>query len=388
MGRFLKKISLFAVFFLLINFALFYTLDNISSNERFHKMKFNQLMKFSDKDTRALLKKFYIPDPGDKNYYILKPQLKKEQWKKINNIINNSGLYNSVLDTLIPHNIYTGMAYEFNKFREINEFKNIDVLFLGSSHAFLGFDPRIFQEYNIKSFNLGVRGQGPLNSYYLLKRYHDVLRPKILIFECYFHSMVVDGYEAYMYTLINHPLDFSILEMGITTGGVRGIRSFFIQLVKRIRFPLHKYPTINSRWYIKGGYQTTNEKNDSKTEISKGYNREFKLSPLQLKYLGKILSFCKEKNIKVFMVTSPLPDVFLKQLLNYEEMNRQIRGIANKHNVQYIDFNSIMKLDFYEDFRDSHHLNQDGVNKFNNKLINILLKFDCFKKICQKGRKK
>ena len=36
---------------------------------------------------------------------------------------------------------------------------NIDVLVLGSSHAYRGFDPRIFKKAGIKLFNFGSSGQ-------------------------------------------------------------------------------------------------------------------------------------------------------------------------------------------------------------------------------------
>ena len=385
MKLFLKKISLFIILFLLVNFALFYTLDSIRSNERIHKQKYTQIIKFSDKATMSLVRKSYVADPTDGNYYILKPGLEQKNREEVENLLHKSGLYNSVLDDWSPHKIWTGMASEFYKFREINKFRNVDVIFLGSSHAFLGFDPRIFQKHNISSFNLGIRGQGPLNAYYLLKRYYHVLLPKIVIIECYFHSIVVDGYEAYLYTLVNHPLDLSVLEMGIAAGGPDAVKSFFIEAVKRLRYPLDRYPDIISKSYIPGGYGTTGKKNDREAKIDKRYNRKFTLSPLQLGYLEKTIRFCQENNSRVFMVTHPLPDVFLSQVINYDEMSWQIQEIAREHNVEYIDFNTIMQLDYYEDFKDLHHLNQSGVNKFNNKLINILLKFDSFKKICQKA---
>ena len=52
---------------------------------------------------------------------------------------------------------------------EINKHQNVDVLFLGSSHAYRGFDTRIFKESGIASFNLGSSSQAPVQSLLLLK---------------------------------------------------------------------------------------------------------------------------------------------------------------------------------------------------------------------------
>ncbi len=378
MKKFLKKIILFVVLFILFNFIIFYTLDNISSNGQIHKGKFSQITRFLDRSDRALMKKSYKIDESDNRYYIPGKGLNAAGKKEVENILRKSVLKNSVLDRLLPYKIWTGTAVAFHKFREISKFKNIDILFIGSSHAVLGFDPRIFQRYGLTSFNLAVRGQGPVNSYYLLKMYYKDLRPKIVIIECYFHSLVIDGFESFLYTLVNHPLHFNVLKMGIDAGGVDGIKAFFIEMVKRLRFPLNKYPVIKSGTYIPGGYATSNLKNDRNKKVKK-IRRKYKLNPLQLNYYEKILHFCKKKGTAVFLVTHPLPDVFLEQVVNYEKISGQIAAVAKKHKVEYLDFNTIMKLDFYEDYKDMHHLNQGGVEKFNKKLINVLSKFDSFK---------
>ena len=54
---------------------------------------------------------------------------------------------------------------------EIDTIKNVDIIFLGSSHAYRAFDPDIFQNHGFSSFNLGSSSQSPLNSYFLMKKY-------------------------------------------------------------------------------------------------------------------------------------------------------------------------------------------------------------------------
>ena len=68
-----------------------------------------------------------------------------------------------------------------SRIREIPEFKNIDILFLGASNAYRGLDTRIFEKNGWKSFNLGSSSQTPLQTFILLDRYLDHLNPKVVV---------------------------------------------------------------------------------------------------------------------------------------------------------------------------------------------------------------
>ena len=46
-------------------------------------------------------------------------------------------------------------GHMYTRIREAEKVKNIDILFIGSSHAYRGFDTRIAKEYGFESFNLG-----------------------------------------------------------------------------------------------------------------------------------------------------------------------------------------------------------------------------------------
>lgn len=57
----------------------------------------------------------------------------------------------------------------FSRVRDAEKMKNPDILFLGSSHAYRGFDTRIFSKHGITSFNLGSSAQTPIiQKYYFI----------------------------------------------------------------------------------------------------------------------------------------------------------------------------------------------------------------------------
>src|SRR5690554_458534 len=59
------------------------------------------------------------------------------------------------------------------RLKEVKSFGDVDILFLGSSHAYRGFDTRIFKKAGFRSFNLGTSAQTPLQTQILLRRYLD-----------------------------------------------------------------------------------------------------------------------------------------------------------------------------------------------------------------------
>ena len=77
----------------------------------------------------------------------------------------------------------------FLRFRELPAYNNVDVLFMGSSHTFRSFDPRLFSRHKLTSFNMGSRAQTPLNSYYLLRKHIAHLNPRLIIFETYYETL-------------------------------------------------------------------------------------------------------------------------------------------------------------------------------------------------------
>ena len=49
----------------------------------------------------------------------------------------------------------------YSRVKDAEKIKNPDILFIGSSHSYRGFDTRVFQKHGIKAFNLGSSSQTP-----------------------------------------------------------------------------------------------------------------------------------------------------------------------------------------------------------------------------------
>lgn len=57
----------------------------------------------------------------------------------------------------------------FSRSRDAEKIKNPDILILGSSHAYRGFDTRVFSNAGIHAFNFGSSSQTPINTQVIFK---------------------------------------------------------------------------------------------------------------------------------------------------------------------------------------------------------------------------
>lgn len=93
--------------------------------------------------------------------------------------------------------------------------------------------------------------------------------------------------------------------------------------------------------------------NPIKPDLGKDY------TDINLKYLDKIISFCKANKINVYLVRSPQHKEYtgVSNEKKYQEL------LNNRYkNIPFLDFNNFPLLN--EDYRDLDHLNYKGARKF------------------------
>ena len=105
---------------------------------------------------------------------------------------------------------------------------NIDVLVLGSSHAYRGFDPRIFKKAGIKLFNFGSSGQTPLQSEFLLKRYTEQFNPKLVIIEVYPIALETTGLGPFIDLISNFKVTNSMYSNAIKINHIEAWNSLIL----------------------------------------------------------------------------------------------------------------------------------------------------------------
>ncbi len=257
----------------------------------------------------------------------------------------------------------------FTRIKDLDKVKNPDILFLGSSHAYRGLDPRVFKKHGISSFNLGSSSQTPINTKVLLSQYLDKINPKMVILEVYSGTLSADGVESSLDILSNNKIDKNSINMVLEINKLQTYNTFLYGFFRQI-FDLNKnfkeelvQPPST---YIKGtGYSESLYSKNKFDEIIK--TEKWNLNSKQISVLKENITFIKSRKIPVVLVQAPITQRLYSARTNNQEVDSLLSTFA-----PYKNFQGELPLNDTIDFYDSNHLNQGAVVRFNEKLINWL----------------
>lgn len=255
------------------------------------------------------------------------------------------------------------------RLKEIKQVNDIDILFLGSSHAYRGFDVRIFEKFGFNSFNLGSSAQTPLQTQLLLERYLDGLSPKLVIYEVYPSTLSNEGIESSLDIIANDKIDRRTWSMVVKLCHTKTTNSFLYALMREALNLDEGFQEPVAReedTYISGGYV---EREISYFRHKKGREKEWRIDDEQFAHFAKVIDMFNKRNIPVVLVNAPITSGQYKSYTNNREIDQKIGQFA-----PYYNFNELMSLDDSLNFYDASHLNQNGVEEFNRKLIEVLEK--------------
>lgn len=258
-----------------------------------------------------------------------------------------------------------GPGHTLTRLKEAHTAKDVDLLIIGSSHAYRGFDTRIFQQagYN-KVFNLGTSAQTPMQTKVLLERFIDEMKPKQVIYEVYPLTFSLDGVESALDVISNDANDTYSWNMAVDMGSIKVLNTILYscyrqELGDKVSEPGHR----GSDTYIPGGYiekemaHYTPQKQEPKThELRESQEDAFK----------DIIQMFKDRKINYILVNAPVAPSLYQSYQN----NSKFDSIMKTYGPYY-NFNQIMRLNDTEHFNDADHLNQAGVRLFNEKLLSM-----------------
>ena len=248
----------------------------------------------------------------------------------------------------------------FSRVKDAEKIKNPDILFIGSSHSYRGFDTRVFQKHGIKAFNLGSSSQTPINSKVLLKQYLDKINPKMVVIEAYAGTISADGVESSLDLLSNNKIDINAFNMALEVNKFQTYNTLLYGYFRQILGLNKNFEEAST--YIKGGgyVESKFKKNPLKEEPVEKWN----INPKQIAALKENIDYLKSKNISYIIVQAPITEKLYKSKTNNKEVDSLLSTFGN-----YKNFQGEIKLNDTLDFYDSNHLNQEAVVRFNEKFI-------------------
>lgn len=254
--------------------------------------------------------------------------------------------------------------------REAQTTRNTDILVLGSSHAYRGFDPRIFAQHGFKTFNLGSSSQTPVQTRALLNRYLDNLNPRIVIYEVYPVTFALDGVESSLDIISNDHNDRYSLGFLLQTGNIRVLNTLLFSGFHNLftnETEIAEELVKGVDTYIPGGF--VQRKMGYFRHETPGEKREWDLKSKQLQMFQRNVELLRNRHIRLILIQAPIPGALYDSYTNNTIFDNLMHSCA-----EYYNFNELMQLDDSLHFYDAHHLNQQGVELFNQAVIRGILK--------------
>jgi hypothetical protein len=258
-------------------------------------------------------------------------------------------------------------GHTYSRLNEVKNIKNVDILFIGSSHTYRGFDSRIFINAGYKTFNLGSSAQTPLETQVLLNRYLKQINPKLVVFEVFQETFIKDGVESSLDILANDRNDFNSVKMALKINNKLTYNSLIYSFYRQYthRNTCNEPKENEEDKYVDGGFveKRLTYYHDTMNYIphSLVWNKK------QFKVFEEVLTSLQRKNIKVILVQLPITSTLYNSYSNNDDFDNRMNQFG-----EYYNYNQLMHLNDSLDFFDDDHMNQNGVISMNTEFLKIL----------------
>ena len=278
--------------------------------------------------------------------------------------------------------------------------KNIDTLFLGSSHCLRAYDPGLFTELTGKtSFNLGSSAQNYDTSYYLLKEAAREYDLQTVYLDMHYKFLFVDKTDKDLVqaNIISDYMkpSWNKLEFLTQTSESKHFTNRLLPF-RRDWQKIADLPYVKEVWskkqadsyrnyepiareqeyYAGNGFvwsdAVLNAEEitwwDNFTDISEDMVSDVTYT---LDYIQKIAEFCEEQEIRLIFVTAPSYERYLEEVGPYDEAYAYVQNLADAYGVPYFDFN--LCKDETMDLEAAHFIDVDHLNGEGAKALTTLL---------------
>lgn len=255
------------------------------------------------------------------------------------------------------------------RIRELDSINEVDVLFLGSSRSYRHYDTRKFSINGRIAFNLGSSSQTMLQTEYFINKYYSKLKPKIVVFDIYPGMFTGDGVESTLDVISNEKINWESTKFAIGHRNLKVINTLFYSYYREIFHNANgiledKYKPETKDLYVKGGYverEIYYAKKDSFAKSKIIFDQD------QIQSFNKIISLLKKSDAKIFLVISPMHKSNFDSYTNFTVLD----SLVLSHGLNLERYIGVDGLDEIKHFYDPYHLNQDGVEIFNNEFIKV-----------------
>ncbi len=317
-------------------------------------------------------------------------------------IISAVFVINSVLSYILIDDLDDEVRYAMH---ELYEQEEIETLFLGSSHVFCGYDPRILDEISGENTYLAATPVQKVDgSYYLLKealKNNQIKKVYLDMFYLQYRDIPAERGSIQMQWIYcitdNMKNNWNRIEFLLNASDCENYIEGFLPSARYGNYLLDRkriervikskrsseyinYENVPSAFY-KGAYVIPGGVGNPEmiADLDNLEVAESIISEYSLKYLNKIVELCKEEEIELVLVTTPFTDFYVQALGNYNTFYAYMKEYAQTNEIEYCDFNLcrpellVMEKD---DFVDYHHLSGKGAVKYSTVFAEMMASYD------------
>ena len=275
-------------------------------------------------------------------------------------IFSNVQLIDRRMSSFFIPNMQRNGGQEMQMLRDLtsNQTK-YDAIVLGSSHAYRGYDPRIFEEAGTTLFNAGTSAQNAKGSFVL---YNEYLRNRtdFFILDIYDPVFELEGTESNMRLIQNVPTNtaaFALVKQEVKMYTLNALAVRLASLNVKDEAPNADY-IKNGFCEKKGILYAVEPLSDSVFDANEEMFLAFESMIKQMQSDGKRIVLCSH----------PLPQS--PGLRNYhEKFLSRFTPLIECLGVPYIDLTYYTEGFGVNEFADLSHLNQQGVELYNSLLL-------------------
>ena len=252
-----------------------------------------------------------------------------------------------------------GPAYHvFNNY-DMNEKK--DIIIIGTSHAYRGYNPEIFLKHGLKARSLATSSQSLKSSYVVAKSLVNKNNCDLVIIDLYERIFANSSLESTADLVQHLPDNISAAKMAWEAKDIRALNMFATRLVS-----YNSKPLFDSDVEMKDGFGTSNDTIAFPLK-KRYYDYTYQSNPEQFIYLKKLVNYLKAEGIMVVLAECPLP--YFVDSSNHQKFLKDLEPVIKELEVPFYNYTYNSGLNEITLFYDDNHLNHSGVNLYNEKLI-------------------
>lgn len=260
----------------------------------------------------------------------------------------------------------------------------LDTLVIGSSHALRSIKPIILNEkLNTKAYNLSSPLMSMYGRYVMLEKEINRNPIKTVYLEISYNALTLDrktlGLEGDLYVLGRFDNVFERINFFTNAFPPDEYRKVLSDIIVRSKNSFSIHNTIEQ--YKTFGYLSMPSNNqllsdEVKEKVKNTKVLDTKIKEESLNYFDKIIKLCKNNDIRVIFVVTPVTERMILEYSNLDDIFSQYIDLAKEYNCEYYDFNldKHRKKLYSEEssFYDNTHMSDSGAEIFSNRLTEII----------------